>query len=400
MPRRPLAVLFFIVFTNLVGFGLVIPLLPLFAREHRAGGMAIGALVAVYALMQFIFSPIWGRVSDRIGRRPVLLLCLCGAAVGHLLFAAADSLAMLFVARIAAGLFAATVGTAQAAVADVTSLERRARGMGIVGAAFGLGFVFGPPLGGLLASTSTSQGLDANVYPGLGAAAFALLALLVTFLFLRETNRERSPRARRALPPQFDSTFWRVIAGSGTLRSYFLACAALVLALTGLETIVPIYARDRLAMMTSEIGMLFGFLGAVMALVQATLVAPLARAMGERRLLLFSGAGLAISLASIPMAKDRVWIYAIAAAVAATEGLAIASVQSLVSSASPVAQSGVFLGMLAATSSLAQILGSMTAGVAYAWGGAAAPFAVAAVIVALAVGSILRTPGVTSACHS
>lgn len=371
-----LAVLFVVVFVNVAGFGLIIPLLPLYAREHHATGTAIGALVAVYALMQFLFAPVWGRLSDRIGRRPVLMLCLGGAAVGHLLFAAAQSLPMLFAARVVAGLFAATVGTAQAAVADVTAPEERARGMGIVGAAFGLGFVFGPPLGGFLAMASMRRGLDANVFPGVFAAGFALAALVVTFLWLGLRPAQLAAEGRAEARPAFGR--------------YFFVYGAIVLALTGLETVVPIHARERLGMNAVEVGLLFGMLGAVLALVQATAVGPLARRAGERRVLLFATGGLALSLAAVPFAADRLWLYVLAALVAATEGLALPLVQTLVSADVPAARQGAVLGILASTGSLAQIAGSMTAGVSYEWAGGAAPFFAAALIVAAALGSMLR----------
>lgn len=395
MPQRVLAVLFLVVFINLCGFGLVIPLLPLYARDYGASGATIGAIVAVYSLMQFVFSPMWGRLSDRVGRRRVLLLCLAGAGIGHLLFAAAGSIPLLFLARIVAGLFAATLGTAYAAAADVTSPAQRARGMGVVGAAFGLGFVFGPPLGGLLATASAARGLGGNVVPGLFAAALTFAALLVTFFALPETKTQPSPAAP-SRPPQFDPTFWRAIAGSPALRSYFFTFGALVLALTGLETIVPIVARERLAMTPRDVGLLFGFLGAVMALVQATVVGPLVRAVGERRLLLIATSGLALALAAVPISTHRGWLYAIAAVVATAEGLALPAIQSLISGASPAAQQGIFLGMLAATGSLAQMAGGLSAGMSYGWAGAHAPFYGAAAIVAVTVCTLLRTPADTS----
>src|SRR5687767_14373072 len=161
MKKTSLLIIFLIIFIDLLGFGIVIPLLPFYAREFSASGMVIGATVAVYSLMQFIFSPIWGRVSDRVGRRPVLLISLTGSVLGYATFAVAHTLPMLIAARVIAGIAGANIGTAQAYIADITSPENRARGMGLIGAAFGLGFILGPPMGGLLSSYGVSRGMHA-----------------------------------------------------------------------------------------------------------------------------------------------------------------------------------------------------------------------------------------------
>lgn len=386
MPPRLLAVLFLIVFVNLVGFGIVIPLLPVYARQHGASGATIGAIVAVYALTQFVFSPIWGRLSDRVGRRPVLLICLAGAAGGHLLFAASSTVGLLVVARATAGVFAATIGTAQAAIADVSSPDERIRGMGVIGAAYGLGFVFGPPIGGTLAAMSVARGFGASTGPGVFAAAFALFALLLAFIALPETRSERPATAARR-PPQFQTTFWREVVNSAALRIHFFSFAALVLALTALETVVPVYAREQLRMTLHEVGLVFGFLGAVMALVQIKAVAPIARAIGERRALLCAFALLAIAVAAIPAARHRAFLYLIAAAVAVGQGIALPSVQSLVSRSSPANEQGIFLGLLAATGSISQVIGALGAGVLYGAVGTAMPFAAAALVLLLAAGA-------------
>lgn len=387
MPSRLLAVLFVIVFVNLVGFGMVIPLLPVYAREHGASGTTIGAIVAVYALMQFVFSPLWGRLSDRIGRRPVLLICLAGAACGHLLFAASSTLGVLVLARAVAGVFAATIGTAQAAVADVNSPAERIRGMGVIGAAYGLGFVFGPPLGGLLAAASISRGFSASAGPGLFAAAFAITSLLVAFFVLEETRGERTTSLAR--PPHLQVTFWRAIASSATLRVQFFCFAALVLSLTALETVVPVYAQEHVGMTVRDIGFVFGFLGAVMALVQVSAVAPLVHSIGERRALLAAFALLATAVALIPATKNHAALYIIAAAVATGQGIALPSVQSLVSRSSPADEQGIFLGLLAATGSLAQVGGSLFAGSLYGTAGASVPFHAAAGVLLMALITLL-----------
>ena len=167
----PLGIVFTTVVIDLIGFGIVIPILPLYAQDLGASPFVIGVLASSYALMQFIFAPVWGRLSDRYGRRPIILIALAGSAISSLLIGLATSLIFLFVARILNGISGASYSAAQAYVADVTSPQERARGMGLIGAAFGLGFVLGPAIGGLCAI------VDPRL-PFFVAAALAALNLL------------------------------------------------------------------------------------------------------------------------------------------------------------------------------------------------------------------------------
>ena len=146
----PLVIIFFTVFIDLLGFGIIIPLLPFYAEHYGASAFVVGLLSTSFSAAQFLFAPLWGRLSDRIGRRPVILIGLLGSALSYALFAIATSLPLLFVARTLAGIAGANIPTAQAFIADVTTPEKRARGMGLIGAAFGLGFIFGPAIGGFL----------------------------------------------------------------------------------------------------------------------------------------------------------------------------------------------------------------------------------------------------------
>ena len=200
--RRTLTTLFLIVFTDLVGFGIVIPLLPLYAEHFQPAGWVLGLLMASFSAMQFVFAPVLGRLSDRVGRRPVLLLSLAGSLAGYVLFAVAGSMAMLFVSRLLAGICGANIATAQAVIADTTPPEGRAKGMGLIGAAFGLGFIAGPALAGLLLQLGTSA-------PGWGAAACSAAALVMAIAFLPETRSAATePAAAR-----FASPFARLARG-------------------------------------------------------------------------------------------------------------------------------------------------------------------------------------------
>src|SRR5690348_168589 len=188
-------ILFLIVFVDLVGFGLVIPLLPFYAERYGASPQEVTILVAIYSLMSMLAAPVWGRLSDRVGRRPVLMVSMAAAAAAYAWLGFADALWMLFAARALAGLCAGNIAAAQAYIADVTPPEGRARGMGMIGAAFGLGFIIGPALGGVVAGNDLATA-DLRT-PGLIAAGLSSLAFLGVLLMLKESLPEGARRAGR-----------------------------------------------------------------------------------------------------------------------------------------------------------------------------------------------------------
>src|SRR6185369_10752729 len=219
MQRSPLLIIFLVAFIGLMGFGIIIPLLPLYAEHYGAQPWQVGALSASYALMQFIFAPILGRWSDRIGRRPVLLLSIAGTALGFLLMGLASSLAVLFVARIIDGATGGNISVAQAYISDVSSEEERAKRLGMLGAAFGLGFIFGPLIGGVL-----SQG-DNFTRPAFAAAALAFISLVLAYVALPEPARDR--RVAVGARPGVRQ-IWRSMHESGVGRLLAIAlCAGL-----------------------------------------------------------------------------------------------------------------------------------------------------------------------------
>lgn len=354
--RASLFTLFLTIFIDLLGFGIVLPLLPYYARQYGAAGMVVGIVVGAYSLMQFFFSPIWGRMSDRVGRRPVLLISLAGGAVGYLAFAFAHSLAMLFLARILSGIAAANIGTAQAYIADITAPEDRAKGMGLLGAAFGLGFIFGPPAGGLLSALSTAHGHHGNFYPGLAATSLSLLALTVGFFALRESKTASSvPRSR--VPPQFDRRLWAFIGGDRTLRNVFLTLFLIILCFAGMETTVTLHGRERFAFTAKEFGWFFGLMGVIVALVQGVLIGGLSRRVGERKLAIAGAASLLIGLAMIPSIYVPKLLFIVAIFVALGQGLSFPSLNALITRIAPESERGSILGLSAAVASLSRIVG-------------------------------------------
>src|SRR5512144_1847565 len=201
-----MAILFLIVFTDLVGFGLIIPLLPFYGEHFQASPAEVGALMAIYSLAQFIAAPLWGGLSDRVGRKPVLALSLLGSTLSYAWLAYSESLWMLFAARALGGFMAGNIATAFAYVADVTAPANRAKGMGIVGAAFGLGFIFGPAIGGVLAGHDPAHA--AYRTPALVAAALSASAMILTVIMLPE-SLSRSVRQAHAARPRTDR--WQML---------------------------------------------------------------------------------------------------------------------------------------------------------------------------------------------
>ena len=304
MKKASLFVLFLTVFIDLIGFGMVIPFLSFYAREYGASGVVVGAVVGVYSIMQFFFAPVWGRLSDRIGRRPVILVSLAASFIGYLLFALSRSLTVLFISRIIAGAGGANIGTAQAYITDVTSPEERARGMGLIGAAFGMGFILGPPLSAFLSSIGAQHGLHDNLLPGLAAAALSLTALIIAFSVLVESKPEGLV-SRRALPPQFDARIWRDVAKHSLLAATITALFLTLLAVAGMETSVTLHARDRFHFRQRDMGWFFLFMGVIVAVIQGALIGRFAKKIGERALIMIGAISFTIAFlaAAVDLAR-------------------------------------------------------------------------------------------------
>ena len=257
--------LFLTVFLDLIGFGIVLPLLPTYGSRFTTSAAVIGALVAVDSLLTFLVAPAWWRLSDRVGRRPVLLVGLAGSVAAYFIFAWAGSLARLFLSRVVSGATGATIHVAQAYLADVTPPERRSHAMGLVGAAFGLGFTVGPAIGGI---ASTLGGL---ALPGLIAGGLALVNLAQAWRFLPETDVRRRPDYRP------------VALARTSVGSPFGVMFASTLAFTAIYVSFPLYSQQVLAYERSTISGFFVVIGLVTIVVQGRLVGRLAPRVGERR---------------------------------------------------------------------------------------------------------------------
>ena len=366
----PLGIVFTTVLIDLIGFGIVLPLLPLYAERFGASPTAIGALAGTYALCQFVFAPLWGRLSDHVGRRPVILASLVGTCLASLLFGLAGALWLLFVARALDGISGASYAAAQAYVADVTTPENRTRGMGMIGAAFGLGFVIGPALGALFAIASPR--LPFFVAAGLAAANFA-----VAWRRLPEPHRvpRTTPRpTRRAL-------IGRALGDRDLAPLVWISFIG-TLAFVGMESTFALFGERRFGFGLVATGLVFTYIGVVSAVVQGGLVARVVRRFGETRTLLAGLWGTGLALGLIPACYSTWALLLVVLLLAAASGLVFPTVTSLFSRAAGADDQGGLLGVLASTGGLARIVGPVGATVLFAHIGIAAPYLVGAVLFA------------------
>jgi MFS transporter, DHA1 family, tetracycline resistance protein len=389
MRRSSLLVLFLTVFIDLIGFGMVIPFLSYYAREYGASGMVVGAVVGIYSIMQFFFAPVWGRLSDRIGRRPVLLISLTASFAGYLLFAFTRSLTVLFASRVIAGIGGANIGTAQAYIADSTTAENRAKGMGLIGAAFGLGFILGPPMSGILSEVGTNRGLPGNLLPGLVAAGLSFTAFLIALSVLKESKPEGLV-PRSGVPPQFDKHLWKEIGDNRLLASLMAGLFLTLLAVAGMEISVTLHGRERFGFRQIDMAYLFLFMGAIVAAIQGGLIGRIVRKIGETGVIIIGSASFTLGFVLIPSIWRLPWLYVVALLIAIGQGLCYPALTSLVSKVAPESERGSLLGLATSVGSLARFIGPIMSGFLYDLATAEGAFYGGAVLMAGALLIALR----------
>ena len=382
--RSPLVVLFLTVFIDLMGFGIVIPLLPIYAEQMKATPFTAGVLIAVYSLMQLIFAPVWGRVSDDIGRRPVLLLCLAGSAMSYLLLAAAWRLEVLFLARVLAGVAGASIPVAQAYIADVTGPGERARGMGLIGAAFGLGMVIGPALGGGLSL------LGPRVPEGF-AAGLCLANVLVAVYRLPESLPRSVRRPAPFRHPLSLASLRDALARPGAaalLAVFFLVTLGFAI----LEGTFSLAATDRryYGYSQAQVAGLWLYMGVVAVVVQGWLVGRLAQRLPERALVVLGTALLGLGFLWIPFAGPAIGVpiglLMALALVVGGQGLAGPSLSSLISKTVEKSVHGEALGVSQSLSAGARVLGPAGGGLIFDRFEVSATYLAAAACAAAALG--------------
>ncbi|MDP6351474.1 MAG: MFS transporter [Alphaproteobacteria bacterium] len=371
--------LILIVFIDLLGFGIIIPLLPFYAEHFGAGPALVTMLMAIYSLTQFAAAPIIGALSDRYGRRKVILLSLAGTAGAYLLMAFAGSLAMLFVARALAGVLAGNIAAAQAAIADLTEPKDRARGMGLFGAAFGLGFIFGPLIGGVL--TGADPAAADFQTPPLVAAGLSALAFGLGLAVLRESRPPgalASVARRRWLAPVLGAV------RRPDMRLLVAVFFLVMLAFAGLEATFALWAERQFAWGPRPVGYLFAYVGVIAALVQGALIGPLTRRYGEERVMLAGVGALIGGFMLLPAATGLAHLLVAMALLAGGFGLANPALHALISRRADAEGQGATLGIAQSGASLARIVGPVCAGAVFAAWGRHWPYVIGALLLAIA----------------
>jgi multidrug resistance protein len=377
--RSPLFLMALTVFIDFAGFGLVIPLLPFWAERLGANSVGVGMVLTAYALAQFLCTPLLGTLSDRYGRRPVILLSLLIEALAFAFTALAGSLPVLLVARFVGGVGASNIGSAQAVVADVTPPEGRARGMGLIGAAIGLGFVVGPAVGGALAPLG-------ETVPFWVAMGVALVNALLVLAFLPETRQRRAAPAVNAPASPAGAGMlagWRRTLRHPAVTRLVAINLLFTVAFTAMETVFPLFSQEAFGWTAEQNGYIFTYVGVVIVIMQGGLVGQLVKRWGEHALLIAGLVMLAAGLALLPLSTHLALLLVALGILSAGDGAATPSASALLSFASPPGAQGETQGLAQGVGGLGRVIGPLVAGALFTLG-AGAPFIAGALLMLLA----------------
>jgi DHA1 family tetracycline resistance protein-like MFS transporter len=354
--NKSLLTIFLVVFIDLLGFGIILPLLPYIAEKYLASPFQIGMLTATYSFFQLIASPILGRLSDRYGRKKLLIISQLGSAVGYLILGLAGNLPLLFLSRIIDGATGGNISIAQAYIADVTTKENRARGMGMIGAAFGLGFIFGPAIGGFLSRFSYSA-------PAYFATAISLLTVLTTIFFLKETVNEKQAKVSPKTRLNFEEF-------RNVLSIYPIGILILIFFVVNLASSIQqgnfaLWTQKTFNYGPTQNGWLFAYIGIIAVLVQLKFLPFLTKKFNEKNILYISLVFLFLGLVLIPLIPTPIFLYVSLFFLPFGMGLSNPTIQALASENVPKEEYGGTLGFLQSAGSLGRIIGPIVGGIIF-----------------------------------
>jgi MFS transporter, DHA1 family, tetracycline resistance protein len=362
--KKPLIIIFFTVFIYLLGFGIVIPTIPIISTQLGATAFQAGLLMSAYSFMQFIFSPFWGRLSDRLGRRPILLICLAGEVFAYLLFSQATTLPLLFIARLLSGFFGASISTASAYISDITPPHERSKGMALIGVAFGLGFLFGPAIGGGLTIWAEHISPDPffrSSFSSYWVAGLCLLTFLFAFRYLKETNTKISVAAEKKNRFSRILQYFKIETVGPLMFIFFLSSFAM----SCMEATLVLYAKDRFGWGLKEVSFGFAYIGVIIVITQGFLVRRLLPKVGEKQLLRTGLIFMVIGFSSIAVANSIAILAVAQTFLAVGVGFTNPSILGAISLLTSSDEQGSTLGTTQGLSSLGRIVGPALGGALY-----------------------------------
>jgi multidrug resistance protein len=369
--KSALTLIFLTVFIDLLGFGILIPILPSFAvKVLSVDETAIGIAIAAYSFIQFLFNPILGKYSDKHGRKPVIVACLFINAIGYVIFAFTHSYIMLLFSRIIAGIGGSSIAVAQAYIADVTTKETRAKGMGLIGSAFGLGFVFGPLIGGFLAEYG-------YMMTGLVAGGFSLLAFIVTMIFLPESLTKSETRADESILTRrklLDIAALKKVFSEPSRAIFIVLFFILIFSFANIYGTFALLGIQVYGLTDLQNGYLFGITGLVSAIVQGGLIGHIDKMMTKKNILKVSSLIISIGLGLIPYGGNFLGLALISGFLSIGTGMLQPTLLSLISDVTPDHEQGVTLGVNQSLSALARVMGPLWGGFAFEFLGYPFPF--------------------------
>ena len=384
MSRNRLLVIFLIVFIDLVGFGMILPLLPFYAETFGANAEMIGLLATSYAAAQFFGAPILGRLSDRYGRRPLLLVSVAGTALGFVVMGFAGSLAMLFASRILAGLTGGNISVAQAYITDVTDEKSRTKGLGMIGAAFGLGFIIGPALGGVLST-------GGYALPAFVAAGLATVNVLAIYFVLPESlTAERRAEIARQQRPAFTPRALLAALSRRTVGPLLHTRFFVGLALATFQSIYALHAQYQLGLDARGTGYTLAYVGVLAVITQGVAIGWLAARYSDARLIVASVAVAGLGLIAWAFTPNVPLLLVVLAPIAVATGILNTIINSALSKAVTSAEIGGTLGLSASVESLTRVIGPIVGGVLLERVGTWAPGVFGGVILVLLLSFLAR----------
>ncbi len=365
--RTPLFLIFITVFIDLLGFGILIPILPTFAtKELHVNETAIGIAIAVYSFVQLFFNPILGKLSDKYGRKPLIVISLLLNAFGYVIFAFTHTYLVLIISRIVGGIGGSSIGVAQAYIADVTTKENRAKGMGLIGAAFGLGFVFGPMFGGIL----SKFGYELT---GFASASFSFLACLVSMLLLPESHhgRDREMKIGKKL---LDIAAMKKVFRNNELAILIIVAFTLTFSVANIYGTFALLGYKVYNLSDLQNGYLFGIIGLVSALVQGGLLNIISKYLNNKELIIIGTALMMIGMAAVPYGGNITGLIILTIIFSTGVALLQPTFLSLISKVASDKEQGITLGINQSFSAFGRVLGPLWGGFAFQYLGPEFPF--------------------------